>query len=866
MKESVLLSQIDSVKSKLSDGQALGVHSQSRWQGKEEVRIGTEAWRVAQCDSVLELRQRLSEQSSARLVLITTLSTNAVGDDVRARLYKEQLLIVDPWNSLAERFKARQVDPALRQSPALADAALDALGDAEAPVAASGTLTAELVWQVVLSKRLGLQSPRPDLLDFIPWMTLDGSEARWKGLGAALQAQLASWLPLSLGELCPVLIQSLSDGFGPDALAVGLALGALAGNSADSRAMGRLERYTGNRPIATGLLQQWNQVAERWAARQEKVDWVRRELTRADQILESLGATDFARESRWSPLGFQQRLASFAERLAGSDRGKCQESYAEVSSHEGSRHLEELRGRRERAEMAMRLSRWLERPPASPSLLEEAVSRYEQDGSWVDWARHQLLAGDEPEGVSRSYRKLFDKVTARREQENRHFGELLSAAMGSNSNPPRILMVEDVIGKIVAPLAKRCTGGVLFVVMDGMSLPVWRELSEDLSRHGWLEWAPEDGQAFQSALAVLPSATTFSRTSLLCGALTTGTQTTEKRGFQENSDLRASKPVLFHKDEVGSSGTDLSEALRVAISRNASAVVGVVLNVIDDSLGGPEQLSIQWNLRSIAVLRTILSDARTAGRVVILASDHGHVLDHGSRLDRKTESADRWRPVNADSVAGVDELFIKGNRVLTEAHQMIGPTSETIRYTANRRLGYHGGLTEQECIAPLAVLAPELMEIEGWEVRPATPPDWWFEGDSAASPVAKPRKVAKAKEPKRPAMPLFEQPVTQGDWVDELLASEVFAQQMETFAGRLKKDQVEQYLRVLADRNLVLLKTAFAQRLDVSVMRVDGLIASLQRVLNVESYQVLAVDSSQTIRLNLQLLRDQFGLGDTSGR
>jgi hypothetical protein len=63
---------------------------------------------------------------------------------------------------------------------------------------------------------------------------------------------------------------------------------------------------------------------------------------------------------------------------------------------------------------------------------------------------------------------------------------------------------------------------------------------------------------------------------------------------------------------------------------------------------------------------------------------------------------DRWRPVNADSVAGVQELLIKGHRVLAERHQMIGPTSETIRYTANRRLGYHGGLTEQECIAPLA--------------------------------------------------------------------------------------------------------------------------------------------------------------------
>ena len=72
---------------------------------------------------------------------------------------------------------------------------------------------------------------------------------------------------------------------------------------------------------------------------------------------------------------------------------------------------------------------------------------------------------------------------------------------------------------------------------------------------------------------------------------------------------------------------------------------------------------------------------------------------------------------------------------------------------------------------------------------------------------------------------------------------------METFAGRMKKEQVEQCLRVLADRNLVLLKSAFAQKLDMSGLRVDGLIASLQRILNVEGYAVLSVDASQTIRL-----------------
>ena len=877
MKESVLLSQIETIKPKREPGQAIGVHSQSRWQGRDQILIAQETWRVVQCDSVLELRQRLSEQIDGPLVLITSLSTTDIGDDVRARLFKQQLLPVDSWNALADRFKARQVDPALRQSTALADAALDALGSMAAPVVPSGVLTAEAVWQVVLQHRLGLSPARPDLLDFLPWVSSQGAAAKWESLGSALQSQLAAWLSLTLGDLGPILIRSLADGHGPDAIAVGLALGALASNRNDSRAMGRLERFTGNQPLNSTLAQRWKEAAEGWATRQsgmDRSDSVRRELGRADQILENLGAADSAIESGWSPLGFQQRLAAFAEQLVGGDSRKCRLAYSLVSSHEGSRHLEELRGRRERAEMAVRLNRWLDQASSLPSTFEEAVSGYEQDGSWADWARHQLLSGDEPEGVSRSYRKLFEKVTARREDENQRFAKLLAASTLANETPPRVLPIEDVLSKIVAPLAKRTATGVLFIVMDGMSLPVWHELSFDLSQHGWLNWVPEEGSQFRSVLTVLPSATNFSRTSLLCGMLISGAQNVEKRGFQDQADLRAAgksaaPPILFHKDEIGASGSELAESVRLEIRNPNRKVVGVIVNVIDDSLAGPEQLSIQWRLRSISVLQALLGEARDAGRVVVLASDHGHVLDHGSILSRKTESADRWRTPGAETAIAVDELLVKGARVLVEGGQIVCPTSESIRYTVNRRLGYHGGLTAQECIAPLAVLAPALIEIDGWQAQPVSPPDWWFERNPVSvteRPKPRRKEAAMTNVSRKPALPLFEAPVDQADWVDALLASEVFAEQMETFASRLKSEQIEQYLRVLADRNLVLLKSAFAQRLGLSALRVDGLIASLQRILNVEGYAVLSVDSSQTIRLNLQLLREQFSLGETNGR
>ncbi|NYF54060.1 BREX-2 system phosphatase PglZ [Tunturiibacter gelidoferens] len=866
MKEALLLSHIESIRLKREPGQAIGVHSKSRWQGKDQVLAGQEKWSVFQCDSVLEMRQRLIENSLTPLLLITALPTAAIGDDVRARLFKQQLMPVDPWNSLAERFKAKQVDPALRQSTVIADAAIDALGSNEAPVATSGILTAEAVWKVILQNRLGIDQARPDLLDFLPWIASEGSAVRWISLGVELQSALEQWLVRSVGDLTPILIRSLIDGYGPDVIAIGLALGALSNAGTDSRALGRLERYTGNQPLSDSQARRWNEAAENWAVR-ERTDCVRRELTRADQVLDGLGATAAAVNSRWSPIGFQQRLDEFAKQLAGGDLKKCQHAYSFVASHVGSQYLEELKDRRERSRMAIRLIRWQSQLSDLPSSLKESVSSYECVGSWVDYARYQLVAAGEPEGVARSYRALFDKVTARREKENRRFGELLVSATARDAPLSEILVVEDVLRTIVAPLANRSLGGVLFIVMDGMSFPVWRELSSDLREHGWMEWTRVNGSSWQSALAVLPSATSFSRSSLLCGELICGAQNIEKRGFQEFADFRYGKPVLFHKDEVGSSGADLSESLRLAVSKNDSKIVGVVLNVIDDSLSGPEQLSIRWNLRSIAVLQTLLNEAKSAGRVVILASDHGHVLDYGSKLTRKADAADRWRPSSGIADISGDELEVNGQRVLAEGGQITAPTSERTRYTANRRHGYHGGLTAQECIVPVAVLAPRVMEIEGWGRDNSIGPDWWQDEESdLVSERMQPRSIAKNGTALKPTMPLFERSGAARDWVDALLASNVFIEQMETFAGRMKKEQVEEYLRVLAERNLVLLKSAFAQKLEISSLRVDGMIASLQRILNVEGYPVLSVDSSQTIRLNLQLLKEQFELGDEYGR
>jgi len=877
MTESLLISQVEPLRSKVKAGETIGVFSVSRWQGRETLTIAQETWRVAQCDSVLELREQLSSDASSPLIVVTPLATTEVGDDVRARLYKQRLLTVDPWTLLIARFKARQVDPALRRQPELAEAALDALGQAEPLPAASGVLTPEAVWQVVVRHRLGLDSPRPDLQAFLEWLATDTSTARWQSLDDALRGRLRAWFALQLGEMGEVLLQCLEAGYGSEALAIGLAISVLQVGLGDAQsrvtlgtAQGRLERYNGNQALNLTLIRQWNGASEQWATRlcgSGKVNEVREELVRADRILESIGASEYAVESNWSPLGFQQRLANFALALNSGDSGQLRQALAAVSAHEAGSRLEELRGRRDRAEMAARLCRWLDRKADTAANMDAAVEQYLQDGSWVDWARHQLLTGDEPEAVSRSYRRVFDRVTERREQENRVFAGLLATATATNQFGSNTIPIEHVLDKVVAPLARRVPAGVLAVVMDGMSWAVLRELSPDLGRHGWLEWVPVDDARLECALAALPSITSNSRASLLCGVLVSGGQAGEKRGFGEHSGLRAAgkasfPPVLFHKDEIGTSGGDLAEAVRLEIRNPNRKVVGAVVNVVDDSLEGPEQLAIRWSLDQVPVLRALLSEAREIGRVVILLSDHGHVLDHGSTLNRVQDASDRWRGSGAGQMPSKDELIVSGARVIADGQRFISPVTESVRYTPNRRQGYHGGLTPQECLAPIAVIAPSLGEIEGWQVQAPVPPDWWMESAEAA-PVAAPRSTPrKGKAPARPSLPLFDEPAKQVDWVAALLASDVFAQQLEVFGGRLKKEQVEQALRVLAERNCVQMKPAFAQRLAVPPIRVDGLLASIQRILNVDGYPVLTVDSSQTVRLNLTLLREQFALNE----
>jgi hypothetical protein len=72
---------------------------------------------------------------------------------------------------------------------------------------------------------------------------------------------------------------------------------------------------------------------------------------------------------------------------------------------------------------------------------------------------------------------------------------------------------------------------------------------------------------------------------------------------------------------------------------------------------------------------------------------------------------------------------------------------------------------------------------------------------------------------------------------------------------------IRQTLLALEERGGAMLVEVLAGKIGMPVFRMGGFLSGLQRVLNLEGYQVLSVDkASDTVRLNLDLLKTQFDL------
>jgi hypothetical protein len=381
-------------------------------------------------------------------------------------------------------------------------------------------------------------------------------------------------------------------------------------------------------------------------------------------------------------------------------------------------------------------------------------------------------------------------------------------------------------------------------------------------------------------LAVLPTITEVSRSSLLSGRICVGAAPNEKLGFAAHPALLSCSgashpPKLFHKGDLNDDG-NLAGDVRSALANTAQKVVGVVYNAVDDHLKGPDQLNQRWSLEDLRLLLPLLREARDSRRVVVVTADHGHVLEDGSVLVAGGQS-DRWRAGTAS--AGPKETLLSGSRVRTPdgQGQVVCLWSELARYTG-RKNGYHGGVSPAEVVVPLTVLAPFGVNVAGWKPAPPQQPDWW---DLPAAAIKASPPAALRAATRRPAVKLAGQsglfgedqlpvpetaPASSGtDWVAALFSSAVYASQRQLAARvALPDEQMRRLLKALDERGGKLSRAALAQRLGVAELRLGGMLSAARRMLNVDQASVLTVDEAAgMVEVNQLLLQQQFRLPST---
>lgn len=887
--------QLDAILQHNPDATVIAIRAPGKGLWPDALQRSGRSFKLRWCESRLALREALTDLEAANdsaegLILMTPLSDTDVPDDVAARLARARIFQPKGWEILRQIFAAKETDARLGHYEWMPDVLINSADLGPFNPVPGAFLDLETAWREVLRRCLGLDTAQPDPATLMRWAQRPDLQVLLGRLAPQARNDALQWISSHAGPAGVLIIRCIEAGRAADAASIGMVCDVLFSPDSEgvaelAQAAVRLERYVADQHISVSEGREWASQTRRLLEHTPFED-ARAMLDRADDLMHELHVGNFTYLSNWLPAGLEQRLARFAralnatiKTLSNDDAAELEEAANAVVEH---RLADQQVLRIDRVRMARRLVRWLLREPASASNLEQRITAHADDGAFVDWARYKLLGGDELPELSAAYVSLRLAVSERCEQWNKGFAAALAVNL-REARPygSRILPVESALGELVSKLAS--SHPVLLLVVDGLSLSIFRELFERPERHGWVELAPENNQRPLLGLAAFPTITEVSRSSLLCGRISAGTASSEKPGFATHPALlgcstKEHPPKLFHKAELSVDG-NLSPEVRAAVANSKQKIVGVVYNAVDDHLSGPDQLLQRWNLENLRLLLPLLREARDSRRIVIVTADHGHTLEQGSSQISGGPS-DRWR--TGTQPTDPREVALSGDRVLTSDgdKQVVCIWSESARYTG-RKNGYHGGSSPAESIVPMSVFAPFGVNVSGWAPAPPQQPEWW-ELPALMSKPEQPIQIAKPPAKRIPVVQagqggLFGEadlPVPKPapapavfDWVLEMLSSKLYASQRQLAARvALPDEQMRMLLVSLDERGGKLTRGALAQRLATSELRLGGMLSAARRTLNIDQAPVLTVDeSSGTVELNRSLLMQQFRIASPGG-
>lgn len=885
--------QVAAIRKRTTNGaRAVALQAQGAWTGPETLEVAGESHRVMACQSDLQMREALlaCETEGQSCILLCQFNPEQIGEDLLARLAKRRVFPPQPAEVLAELFGARVIDPRILASKPLVEALINrAPGEGYAPVPA-GSLDLQTAWLALVEQVFGERWDAPNLGNLLGWSFDDQHLRAFGELGQPLREVLADWLAQAAGPAARFILAALASGVGRELVPLGLLLDLLSqpeclGVAEAQVAQGRLEQYFGHREIDEASTKAWALVAGEVLCRRATIDpaTARLQLVALDRLIEQARVSRLAVHSRFSPAGLEARFQSLGSQLSAAlmapNPNPLDSLAGELCRAEAHFLAREHGARLHRVRMALRLLSWLRDLdlPEPKASFSELAAYYLREGGFVDWARDCLAESDPAPALREGYQELLARTEARFAPFEQSFVAALQSWSADGSPGGPVTPIEEVVPALVGPAARQQP--VLLLVLDGMSVAAFRQLLDDLVRRDWVELGHPGLGIPRPVVAALPSITEVSRWSLLAGRLDPARRGSEQGEFSGNQRLAelaggTVRPQLFVKSDL-STGDQLGLGREVltAILNPKCRVVGVVVNAMDDLLAASDQVALAWGIDSIKPLRELLHAAREAGRLVLVTSDHGHVIDVNTQQLRPeaTQSGDRYRQPGGAVQDG--EARITGRRVeqATGSAQVVCLAKRSLRYQGKRR-GYHGGACVQEVIVPFAALRHVACPLpEGWDDLPPFQPSWWrTESRAGLEPIPVPLVPAKTRivvEQKPPELDLFSHAARQAGqpaahWLEALFQSGLYQEQARRAArGAPSPELMDRLLKALDGRGGSMLRAELAQELGMPLFRIDGLVQSAGRILNLDGYEVIAYDrSSETVGLNPGLLKSQFGI------
>ncbi|CAM3450382.1 BREX-2 system phosphatase PglZ [Nocardioides dubius] len=804
-------------------------------------------------------------------IILTDRARSDLGNAVLSRAYKNDIQMPDEWQAIPRLFEAREVSRELRRLDWAATALLDHQPVGGWPKTAEVAVSDTFAVSSLLNSILGLDlSTELDSTVLMSTLGRGDVRSRWSSIDPGLRRHLIDWVEAGVGSPGALALTIAQKTEFVTPLAVSLVLDVLwpdDGSVADEHqaaARVRIERHTGQSPVPVETAKAAARIAKAIVLRAgaDASNDVTVALKQAEALLADIGWPAGAERSAVLTQGYRARVRALAASLEGT--GDVEEALTAIHRHRDAAVSTA-------PDMAVRLHRWLATDEPTTVDLADDIDLQTRDGAWVDAALGAIWSASDDPVVSSAYSALAQQVAARRTARDGHAADRLSQAL---SNGPAatlgesVIGIERILGDVVAPWRN---GGVLLVVLDGLSSAIAASVAADVARIGLVEFVPDTTKRRFSAVSALPSLTNISRTSLFCGRITKGAGDDERKGL--STAFPGSQ--TFHKDGLRApGGSALPPEVVEAITTDpqVTPVVGVVINAIDDAIHKNDVSDWEWSFDQLAPLRPLLDAAVNARRTVIITSDHGHVVERSSEALTAEGAEARWRPVGAPVAEG--EVLVSGSRVVAPNGSAVLLWREDAHF-GPRRAGYHGGASLAEITVPVLVFQPATAlaaAAEGWVQAPPQTPGWWNDPVVAAPVVPAPKP-----KPRKKAAPIDESeglfgfdeiaqapaPSPTPDMVASLLASGPYASQR-AMAGRraLPDEQVETFVRAIVDRGFRAHRDTVAAAVGTPVNNIGQVLAAVKRLLNVDGYDVLSLDhDGVTYKIDEALLRDQFGLG-----